>query len=299
MILVTAANGNQGRLLVPRLLAAGARLRACVRSQASAEVLRAAGVSDIVVGDVTDPAVLARAMDGAETVYHVGPTLNPEERALGFAAVDAARDAGVRHFVLSSVLHAILTDLVQHQIKRDIEEYLLSSGLEFTILQPTNFMVPMRLRPAFEHGVFRLTWTLERQQSLVHIGDVAEVAAAVLMEGERHWGATYELASAGRYTAHGLARTIAGVIGRDVRTERIEPEVFIKQYLRIEDLNERPYEVAAARAISSRYSRHDFVGNANVLTWLLGRAPTSFEAFVRREYAAFQASKSATASVVS
>ena len=299
MILVTAANGNQGRWLVPRLLAAGAQLRACVRSEASAGALRGSGVSDIIVGDITEPEVLARAMDGAQTVYHVGPTLNPKERELGFAAVDAARAAGVRHFVFSSVLHAILTDLVQHEIKRDIEEHLLSSGLEFTILQPTNFMVPMRLRPAFEHGVFRLTWTLERHQSLVHIGDVAEVAATVLLEGERHWGATYELASAGRYTAHDLAGIIAGVVGRDVRTERIEPEVFIKQYLRIEDLDERPYEVAAARAISSRYSRHDFVGNPNVLTWLLGRTPTSFEDFVRREYAAFQASRSAAPSAAS
>ena len=298
MILVTAANGNQGKWLVPRLLAAGARLRACVRSEASAEALRRSGVSDVVVGDITEPDVLARAMAGVATVYHVGPTLNPKEQELGFAAVDAARAAGVRHFVFSSVLHAILTDLVQHEIKRDIEEYLLSSGLEFTILQPTNFMVPMRLRPAFEHGVFRLTWTLERHQSLVDIGDIAEVAAPVLTEGERHWGATYELASPGRYTAHDLAGIISGVVGRQIRTERIDPEVFIKQYLRIEDLNERPYEVQAARAISSRYSRHDFVGNPNVLTWLLGRRPTTFAEFVQRQYDAFQASGSATASTV-
>ena len=40
MILVTAANGNQGRLLVPKLLAAGQHVRACVQSQASADVLR-------------------------------------------------------------------------------------------------------------------------------------------------------------------------------------------------------------------------------------------------------------------
>ncbi|MHA6758094.1 SDR family oxidoreductase [Streptacidiphilus sp. PAMC 29251] len=136
MILITAANGNQGRLLVPRLLAAGQALRACVRSEASAESLRAAGVADVVVGDLADSEVMARAMDGMEKVYYVGPTLHPREREMGFAAVDAARAAGVQHFVFSSVLHAILTDLTQHEIKRDVEEHLLSSGLEFTILQP-------------------------------------------------------------------------------------------------------------------------------------------------------------------
>ena len=54
------------------------------------------------------------------------------------------------------MLHAITTDLVQHEIKRDIEEHLLSSGLDFTILQPANYMLDHRLKPAFERGVFEL-----------------------------------------------------------------------------------------------------------------------------------------------
>jgi uncharacterized protein YbjT (DUF2867 family) len=136
MILVTAANGNQGRLLVPKLLAAEQPVRACVQSQASAQQLRALGVQDVVVGDITEPAVLGTAIRGVEKVYHVGPTAHPRERAMGLAVVDAARAEGVKHLVFSSVLHAITTDLVQHEIKRDIEEHLLSSGLEFTILQP-------------------------------------------------------------------------------------------------------------------------------------------------------------------
>ncbi len=37
MILVTAANGNQGRLLVPKLLAAGHEVRAAVATDASAD----------------------------------------------------------------------------------------------------------------------------------------------------------------------------------------------------------------------------------------------------------------------
>jgi uncharacterized protein YbjT (DUF2867 family) len=83
-------------------------------------------VTDVIVGDITDQKILARAMDGVEKVYHVGPTLHPKEREMGFAAIDAARAAGVKHFVFSSVLHAIITDLIQHEIKRDIEEYLIT-----------------------------------------------------------------------------------------------------------------------------------------------------------------------------
>jgi uncharacterized protein YbjT (DUF2867 family) len=290
LLLVTAAHGNQGKLLIPRLLAAGVALRACVRSDESARSLRAAGVTDIVVGDMADPAVLARAMRGVEKVYYVGPALHPKERDMGIAAVDAARAAGVQHFVFSSVLHAIITDLVQHEIKRDVEEYLLSSGLEFTILQPANYMLRHRLKPAFERGVFLLSWALDRYQSMVDLGDVTEVAVAVLAESDRHAGATYELAAPGRYTAHDLAKVISEVAGREILAERIDPEVFLQSFLGVDSLTQFPYQARVSRAISKRYSSHDFIGNPNVLTWLLGREPTTFEQFTRRAFDDFRAS---------
>lgn len=291
MILVTAANGNQGKLLVPRLLAAGVSFRACVRSDSSAQALRDTGVTDVVVGDITDANVLERAMHGVEKVYHIGPTLDPKEKELGFAAVDAARAAGVKHFVFSSVLHAITTDLVQHEIKRDIEEYLLSSGLEFTILQPSNYMLPIRLRPVFEKGIFYLTSALDRYQSLVDLHDVTEVVATVLADSEHHAGATYELVAPGRYTAYEIATIIGEVVGREIPAERIDPDIFIKQYLGIDNLNESSYQVRAARAISARYSSHDFIGNPNVLTWLLGRKPTTYREFVQRQFDAVRATR--------
>ena len=287
MILVTAANGNQGKWLMPKLIKARHRVRACVHTEASAEQLRAQGVTELMVGDLADRAFLAKAMRGVRSVYHVSPTLHPAERSIGLAAVDLARGAGVEHFVFSSVLHAITTDLIQHEIKRDIEEHLLSSGLAFTILQPANYMLPFRMRPVFEEGVFRLTWALERQQSMVDLDDVAEVATLVLREPAQHAAATYELASPGHFTAFDIGRVLSSVTGRDIRVEELDTETFVRARFASSDPATRVYQTTAARAISKRYSGHDFIGNANVLTWLLGRAPTSFEAFARREYAAF------------
>ena len=288
MLLVTAANGNQGKLLVPKLLSAGLRVRACVRSEASANQLRTAGVADVVVGDLGEPAVITRAMSGIEKVYHVGPTADPREREIGFAMVDAARAAGVGHFVLSSVLHAVTTDLVQHEIKRDIEEHLLSSGLEFTILQPSNYMLPVKLRPVFEEGVFRLSWSLDRRQSLVDLGDVTDVALAVLMDHERHAGATYELVGNGRYTAHDLGKIISSVMGREIGVEEIDADTYQAALFGNADRSRFPHQLRVLRAITKRYSSHDFIGNSNVLTWLLDRPPTTFEQFVRTQNAAFE-----------
>lgn len=286
MILVTAANGNQGKRLIPRLVAEGARVRACVRTEASATRLRDAGIADVVVADLSDPNEMARAMMGVEKVYHIGPTLHPREREIGFAAVDAARVSGVQHFVFSSVLHAITTDLIQHELKRDIEEHLLSSGLDFTILQPANYMLPHRLRAVFERGVFELAWSLDRLQSLVDLGDVSEVAANVLLDSTRHAGATYELVSPGRYSAHDLGRIMSGIIKRNVAVEQIDADTFFRA--RIGEPSAFPYEAGVMRAISARYSSHDFIGNSNVLTWLLGRSPTTYAGFVQREFDAYK-----------
>lgn len=296
MILVTAANGNQGKLLIPKLLAAGAPVRACVRTEASGEALRAAGVAEVVVGDMSHPQLMARAMQGVEKVYHVGPTIHPREREMGFIAIDAARANGVKHFVFSSVLHAITTDLVQHEIKRDIEEHLLSSGLEFTILQPSNYMSPIKLRPVFERGVFQLSWSLERYQSLVDLEDVTEVVTAVLADTGRHAGATYELVAPGRYTAHDLGKIISEVLERDIAVEQIDADIFLKAFFGEVSPDQFPHEARVLRAISARYSRHDFIGNPNVLTWLLGRTPTTYAQFVRRQYDAYRSAKTMSSS---
>ena len=284
MILVTAANGNQGKLLIPRLRAAGLPVRASVRSESSGDVLRAAGIEDVVVGDLADSEVLERAVRDVDAIYHVGPTLSPSERNVGFAIIDAAVAAGVQHFVMSSVLHAITTDLIQHEVKRDIEEHLLSSGLDFTILQPTNYMLAHRLKPAFERGVFELTWSLDRRQSLIAPEDIAEVAALVLGNLEDHVGATYELASPGRYTAHDLAGIIARVVGGPVAAGEIDVDTFAGRMFGNIDPGEKEYRLRAMHAISARYSSNDFVGNPNVLTWLLGRTPTTWEQFVRTHF---------------
>src|SRR3546814_19938440 len=88
MLLLTAANGNQGRLLVPRLLEAGIPVRACTRSPEYAEMLRAQGVADIIVGDIAEPKIIARAMLGVDQIYHIGPSAHPREREMGFQMIE-------------------------------------------------------------------------------------------------------------------------------------------------------------------------------------------------------------------
>lgn len=287
MILITSANGNQGKRLVPKLFASGHQVRACVRTQTSAEQLRTLGVQQVLVGDLADPAFIARAMKGVASVYHIGPTLHQDERAMGFAMIDAAKAEGVGHFVFSSVLHAIASDLIQHEVKRDIEEHLLSSGLEYTIVQPANYMLPSRMKAVFEEGVFRLAWSLDRRQSMVDLEDVTDVVALILSDCARHAAATYELVGPGRFTAHEIGAVASTVLGREVRVERFDVEVFVRERFGNLDPDALQHMLRMNLAIAAHYSKHDFVGNPNVLSFLLGRPATPFDEFVRREYAGF------------
>ena len=298
MLLVTAANGNQGKLLIPKLIAAKIPFRACVKSEASAARLSELGVMDVVVGDIADPKVWDKALSDVRTIYHIGPGLHPYEREMGLLAVDAAKRAGVEHFVFSSVLHSIASALVQHEIKRDIEEYLIESGIEFTILQPSNYMMPLKVMSAFRDSVFRLSWSLDRLQCLVDLDDVTDVAFKVLAEGEKHWGATYELVGEGRYSAYDLGGIISKVIGREVSVVEIDGDTYLKAFFGDVDPAQFPHQGRVLRAITDWYSKHDFVGNANILTWLLGREPTSFAQFVRHEYDSFNKSSFSKMSMV-
>ena len=285
MILVTAAFGNQGVRLIPRLAHAGLTVRALRFTPGGEAALHALGAAEAIAGDAADPDTLRRAMAGVDSVYHIGPSAHPRERAMGFAAIAAARAAGVRHFVYSSVLHPIVSQLVQHELKRDIEEALVSSSLNFTILQPSDYMQVLRYGHAFQSGEFFIAWNRDRRQALVDLEDVADVARRVLLEGEAHYGASYELSSPGCFTAYDIGAIISGACGKPIQVTEASPLDRMRDHFKGQvPEDDLQYRVRVFTALRDWYSAHDFVGNPNVLTMLLGRKPRTLEEFIRAEY---------------
>jgi 2-alkyl-3-oxoalkanoate reductase len=67
--LVTGATGLLGSHIAEQLSARGRRVRALVRPGSQTAFLEALGV-ELIRGDLTDPASCARAVEGAEVVYH-------------------------------------------------------------------------------------------------------------------------------------------------------------------------------------------------------------------------------------
>jgi nucleoside-diphosphate-sugar epimerase len=67
--LVTGATGMLGSHVAERLVARGDRVRALVRPESRTAFLESLGV-ELLVGDLTDPSACARAVQGADHVFH-------------------------------------------------------------------------------------------------------------------------------------------------------------------------------------------------------------------------------------
>jgi uncharacterized protein YbjT (DUF2867 family) len=145
-ILITGVTGKQGGAVAQSLQGTGFHLRGLTRMPEGerAAALARQGV-DIVKGDLDDEATLRRALAGTWGVFSVQDTLEAgveREEAQGKRLATLAREAGVEHFVYTSVGSAHKRTGIPHfDNKWRIEETV--RGLRFpshVILRPVFFM---------------------------------------------------------------------------------------------------------------------------------------------------------------
>ena len=146
MILVTGATGFIGRHLVASLRSLERPTRCLVRSEAHARKLEGLGCA-LARGDMTDPASLRAACEGADTVIHLVAIIRGKQSdyrqvmvAGTRALVEAASEARVRRFILVSAL-GLAEETYEltpyYQAKWEEERTLKASGLEHVIFRPS------------------------------------------------------------------------------------------------------------------------------------------------------------------
>ncbi|MDQ4078158.1 MAG: SDR family oxidoreductase [Chloroflexota bacterium] len=192
MILVVGATGVLGGMITHRLLENGKPVRILVREGSDFQSLVDAG-AEPVMGDVKDPASLRRACEGIETVITTansaarGGEDNVEtvEVEGNRNLIDAAKAAGVRHFLFTSALGASLDSPVPFlRGKAMAEEHLKASGMTYTILSPNLFMevwIGMIVGMPLQMGQpVTLVGEGNRKHTFVSMDDVAAFAVAVV-----------------------------------------------------------------------------------------------------------------------
>jgi NAD(P)H dehydrogenase (quinone) len=284
MILVTGAGGKTGKAVLQALVARGAAVRAFVRSAAHHAALKAIGVHDVEVGEMDDPRAWSQAIRGTSAVYHICPNLSPHELPFAKALVAVAANSGVPRLVYHSVLHPQIEAMPHHWAKLRVEEMLFGSGLDVTILQPTAYMQNSLTewdRMAGD-GIYRVPYPVETKLSLVDLGDVAE-AAALVLTGNGHSGATYELVGTLPMSQIEIAETFGRALQSAVRAEAEPVEAWTE---RARSAAMDDYQLETLAKMFQAYARDGLCGNPNVLGWLLKRPPTSLAAFAARMAAA-------------
>lgn len=277
MILVTSAAGNTGRIMVQKLVEAGMDVFA---TDINPKVKDLPGIKKAMVGDLTDLSFIDALMKEASMVVYIPPLFSAEEALIGQRMVDKAIEHKVEHFVFISVIHPILTSLLQHTAKRDAEEYLIVKGMEtqcsYTILQPMHYMHNFNPQMVAETGEYRIFYDVDSKVGYVATEDVGEVAVKVLTDPGKHNKATYELVGTEAYSPNDLVKMFNQITGKKAVSAYIDVEDFLDQ-IQANDLFFRE----GFKHLAHSYTTWGLDGNPNVLTWLLGHEPTSFEDYVK------------------
>ena len=281
MILVTGAAGKTGQAVITALVTKNVTVRAFVYRDTHVERVRAAGAADVVIGSMEDAAAFQQAMQGVKAVYHICPNMNPNEVEIGRIALQAANKAGVTHFVYHSVLHPQTQSMPHHWNKLRVEEMLFEQQIPITILQPAAYMqnILAGWSTIVEQGSYSVPYSVDTRLAMVDLNDVAAVIATVLTE-PGHTGAVYELVGPDLLSQAEIAAVLGDVLGRHVEAQQILPDVWAEGAKAV-GLGE--YQIETLLKMFNYYQRYQFVGNSNVLSWLLNRPPTTFRQFVERE----------------
>lgn len=272
-ILAVGAAGPFAGLAVPALVKRGAKVRGLIRDARQGAAVRKHGAAEVVVGDLRDRSSLDAALKGVDAVFYIAPAFMPHEAEIGTGMVEAAQRAGVRRFVFSSVIHPILTALINHGAKIPVEEAVLASDMQFTFLHPAMFFQNFEQSwpTVVKTGVLAEPWSSETRFSRVDYRDVAEVAAIALTEDQLNFG-TFELCAEGNLSRHDVTALMGEVLGRSIKAVKLDAGKAQK------DTGDDA-QTAAIQPMFEWYDQHGLPGNAVILRSLLGREPRTLRSY--------------------
>jgi uncharacterized protein YbjT (DUF2867 family) len=220
-ILITGVTGHQGGAVARALEGRGFKLRGLTRKPDSERVTALArqGV-DIVKGDLDDEATLRRALAGAWGVFGVQNTWEAgveREEAQGKRLATLAREAGVEHYVYTSVGSANRRTGIPHfDNKWRIEEAV--RALRFpshVILRPVAFMENL-LAPFSLQGD-ALTWALgpATKLQMIAVDDIGWFGARAFADGAALNRREIDIAGDVR-TMPEVAKILTAALGRPI-----------------------------------------------------------------------------------
>lgn len=216
MLLVTGATGNVGSAVVAELANKPCKVRVLVRDPARLNI-RAPNI-EVAVGDFSDPASLAAALEGVDAAF-LASSFDVRMAELQMRFVEAAKRAGVSRIVQLSAVGADACRCCVRTLRwlGQVEQALQTSGMAATQLRAAFFFQNLLnfsesiARQGVIAGPFRnIKWPW------VDARDVGAVAAMALMD-ESYAGRSYNVTSAEALTYHEVAQRLERILHIPVR----------------------------------------------------------------------------------
>ena len=222
--LVIGATGRTGRGVVAELLHAGRSVRALVRNPAAAGLPTDV---ELATGDLTDPESIARAAEGARSVFLVWTA--PFATA---PAVVAALAQRVERLVLLSSPHQTPHPFFQQPnalavFHAQLDRMVMDSAREWTIVRPGMFAANsiMWWARQIQTGD-EVRWPYGNVETApIDERDIAAVVARALMD-DGHAGRDYVITGPAALTHVDQVRVIGEAIGRRLGFHELTPDEF-------------------------------------------------------------------------
>ena len=282
-ILVTGATGNVGGELVKFLHQRGADVKALVRNPQTAKFPE--GV-EVVSGDMTDPESIREAVKGIDKLFLLNAVV-ADELTQALITYGIAKRAGVKHVTYVSVYKADqFKDVPHFASKLAVEDALREFGVPYTILRPGYFFQnDLTLKPVLQQMSIYPMPIGTAGISAIDSRDLSEAAAATLTE-QGHQGQTYNLVSSSQIDGPGNAALWSKVLGKQIIYTGHDFDAWEKQM----STTAPGWMAYDMRKMFQGYVERGFTSteaDVNRVTKLLGRAPRTYEAFVKESAAAW------------
>jgi NAD(P)H dehydrogenase (quinone) len=219
MIAITAATGQFGRLVIEKLLEKGlppSSLAAIVRNPAKAGELSARGIQ-VRQADYTDRETLTAAFGDVQRLLLISSSEVGQRVAQHGNVIEAAKQAGMKELLYTSVLHADTSSLILAEEHLATERLIAESGLPSVILRngwySENYTAS--IPAALSNGALVGSAGDGRIASAAR-ADYAEAAAVLLAKSTFDAGQVLELAGDESYTLSDLAAEISRQVGKTI-----------------------------------------------------------------------------------
>ena len=224
--MVTGATGHVGGQVVRLLAGEGVRVRALSRDPAAASAALPPEV-EVVGGDLTAPDTLTAALDGADAVFLVFPSVTADASARSLVR---ALTGQVRRIVYLSAAGVPSTPdpraepgggiLASHA---HLEGLIAAAATEHTFLRASGFATNTLGWAAQLRRSDVLRWFHpDARRALVHEADLAAVGVRALTE-DGHAGRAYHLTGPEQLTQAEQLAAIGAAVGRELRFEVVDP----------------------------------------------------------------------------